>query len=280
MNTPPSRVVESESVAILSQLRHKDVLLAILAIKSFMKKVPVGALYILNDGSLTEEDQAVLERNFPDIKFLDVASFQSDACPKGGTWERLLAIAALSRDHFVIQLDSDTLTVDDLPEISDCVIENTSFVIGTWDSQSIESMAFRQSEAARVTSGQVGSYHVQLMAELSFSKLTNFQQLNYVRGCSGFTGFAKGSVSREFIENISSEMFKILGDRWCEWGTEQVMSNIVVANASDVVVLPHPKYSDCTKAKVNETVFIHFIGTCRFSGDLYHKLSREVMKLF
>jgi len=68
-----------------------------------------------------------------------------------------------------------------------------------------------------------------------------------------------------------------LGDRWKEWGSEQVMSNIVVANTPGSRVLPHPKYCDCSKIKNGETAFIHFIGSCRFTGGTYAKLAREAI---
>ncbi len=57
-----------------------------------------------------------------------------------------------------------------------------------------------------------------------------------------------------------------------EWGSEQVMSNIVVANVPSAVVLPHPKYADCHKMEPGVTQFIHFIGSCRFDGGNYARL--------
>jgi hypothetical protein len=55
------------------------------------------------------------------------------------------------------------------------------------------------------------------------------------------------------------------------------MSNILVANAPGAVVLPHPKYADCRKMKLDSTAFVHFIGSCRFEGGVYARLGAEVI---
>lgn len=276
--TPPATVHADSNLAVFTQLQHKDVLQATLAFKSFARQIPVGSFYVLDDGSLTPEDLKLLRNHLPGVTFFALADFSSSKCPRGGTWERLLAIAELSLDRYVIQLDSDTLTLGPLPEITAAVQGNVSFAIGTWDRQQFEPMTARQEQAARMLKDQAQPQHVQLLAEANFDKLHDFSQCKYVRGCSGFSGFGKHSVSRAFIERISSEMFAALGDKWAEWGSEQVMSNIVVANSESAVVLPHPKYCDCTKIKAGETAFIHFIGTCRFSRNTYARYARRFLK--
>ena len=75
-------------------------------------------------------------------------------------------------------------------------------------------------------------------------------------------------------------MEKEIGAKWHRWGSEQVMSNIVIANLEKAEVLPHPKYSDCKKMKFPDTCFIHFIGDCRFRHSIYAKLAtNEIRKL-
>ena len=129
--------------------------------------------------------------------------------------------------------------------------------------------------ASKLASQAAG--HVQVVAEAHFNRLRDFESLHYVRGCSGFAGFARRSFTREFVEEISAQMRSALGDRWTEWGSEQVMSNIVVANIPGAVVLPHPKYADCHKMKPQLTEFIHFIGSCRFDGENYARLGMQVI---
>jgi hypothetical protein len=277
LHTEPVELNGDSDLALITQLQHKDMMLALIAIKSFVAKIPVSAIYILNDGSLTLNDIELLRRHFPAVQFLTLEDSQNPSCPKGGTWERLLSISKLVQDHYVIQLDSDTLTIGDIPEIRDCVESHRSFVIGTWDNQELETMEERQGQAAELLAQSSKRSHIQLTAEAAFDKLKRFGELKYVRGCSGFAGFAKGSFNRDFIEEISGQMSVALGARWREWGSEQVMSNIVVANTPNCCVLPHPKYSDCRKMRLPETVFVHFIGSCRFDNGTYAKLANKVV---
>jgi hypothetical protein len=275
--SPRVAVSPGSAVALFTQLQHKDVLLALCALKSFTLRVPVGAFHILNDGSLSAADLALLDAHFENLVFHDMAAARSEACPVGGCWERLLTIAELVKTHYVIQLDSDTLTLDALPEIIDCIDANRSFVIGTWDDQDFESMAARAEMAARVKAENKTQTHIQLLAESSFKQLDGFEALRYVRGCAGFSGFGRGSFERGFVESISRQMLTILGDRWREWGSEQVMSNIVVANSAINAVLPHPRYCDCTRIQPGTTAFVHFIGACRFDGGVYADHARRVL---
>lgn len=274
--TSPLRLDRNSRTLLFTQLQHKDVLMGLIAFKSFAHRVAVGAIRILDDGSLQADDRALLREHLPSVEFLDLAEVRTDACPRGGCWERLLWIARLTRDHHVVQLDSDTLSVTDLPEVAGCLETGRSFVIGTWDNQTVESMAFRQSEAARHLALVSGKPHVQLLAEANFDKLAQFADLRYIRGCAGFAGFARGSVEAGFIEAVSQQMVAAIGEAWRAWGSEQVMSNIVVANDPRATVLPHPKYCDCSKLSEG-AAFVHFIGSCRFTGGIYASMARSVI---
>jgi hypothetical protein len=116
--------------------------------------------------------------------------------------------------------------------------------------------------------------HIQDVAERNLDRLPAAASLKYVRGCSGFAGFAKGRASLDLATHFSSQMFALMGERWREWGSEQIASNYVVANSAGVV-LPQPDYlsfqndlsTDCSK-------FLHFIGPYRYEAGAYTRLSR------
>jgi len=278
LRAAPVGLDASSSVVLLSQVQHKDVLLLLLAIKSFARQVRPRAVCVLNDGSLSASDCVALRQHIPGLKLLELAEFRSAACPRGGTWERLLAIASLVRDHYVIQLDSDTLTIGPIDEVRHCIEHQAAFALGTWNNQKMETMRER-CETARKLAPQ-GDGHVQVVAEANLNKLDHFESLRYVRGCSGFAGFAQQSFTREFVEAISGQMRRAIGAKWSEWGSEQVMSNIVVANIPGAIVLPHPKYADCHRMQPEVTEFIHFIGSCRFDNGNYARLGAQVIATF
>jgi hypothetical protein len=275
LRAAPVRLDTASRMVVLSQLQHKDVLMFLLALKSFARRIGTRAVHVLDDGTLTAEDRITLARHIPEVALLDRAEFRSAACPRGGCWERLLAISDLVRDYYVVQLDSDTLTLGAIDEVCASVGEERAFVLGTWDRQTFESMGERARAAQKLDHGLRA--HVQVVAEANLDKLKEFETLRYVRGCAGFAGYPRQSFERAFIESISTEMRSVIGDKWDEWGSEQVMSNIVVANCVKADVLPHPKYADCRKMKAEVTEFIHFIGSCRFDGERYARLGAQVI---
>lgn len=272
LTVPPARTLASSGTLVISQLQHKDLLMYLVAIKSFASRVPVGDVLILNDGSLDAQDKQVLLTHVPGVTISPIEAYRSPRCPSGGTWERLLAIAQHSAQRYVVQLDADTVAVAALAEVEVAAAEGVSFALGTWDGQQIETLAQRAADARRLNVSPRD--HIQVAAEKVFDQVPGFEQLRYVRGCSGFAGFAPGSLTPQFIETFSGHMTSLLGTRWTEWGSEQVMSNIAVANSPRLTVLPHPRYCDCNHVS-EETAFIHFIGDCRFRGDAYRKAAAD-----
>jgi len=244
------------------------------AIKSFAAHVPVRAIYVVDDGSLTKSDRQILGVHVPSIRFLSLQECREKGLPKGGTWERLIAIARLSESRYVIQLDADTLSLGALDEVAQACRDNRAFSIGTWDGQSIEPVG-RTAPRARAALEKIRP-HVQMQAEAHFDELPNSSSLRYVRGCSGFAGFSRGAGKLELMRTLSGELRALLGDLWNNWGSEQVMSNLVIANQPGALVLPHPDYADCEKMLADRTRFVHFIGTCRFRDGRYADMIRRL----
>lgn len=272
---PPVALDARSPAVVFSQLPHKDIFMFLTALRSLTRYVPVSGVHLLNDGSLSAQDKALLKALIPKVSFYELHDFRSPACPAGGTWERLLGIAELVRDHYVIQLDSDTLAIAAIDEVRNAVYGDTAFALGTWDHQEFEAMQARAAEAKRLIESP-GMHHIQLLAEANLDKLSGYEGLQYVRGCSGFAGFSRRSFNNERVEGFSQEMSAVLGDKWNAWGSEQFMSNVILANISGSIILPHPKYCACNRVRA-ETAFIHFIGGCRFSDGTYARLARRVI---
>ena len=110
LDTPAVGLGAASAPIVLSQLQHKDLLMYMAAIKSFARQLPPSAVHVVNDGSLTQQDCALLAQHVPGIHFHALADCREPGLPTGGTWERLIVIARLAQTHYVIQLDADTLT--------------------------------------------------------------------------------------------------------------------------------------------------------------------------
>jgi hypothetical protein len=272
--TPP--IVASESGPMfLSMLRHSDVLMYLVAIKSIHAQLRPGLITIVNDGSLTDADRYHLDQHLGRIRYLQIHEVDTGTFPRGGTWERLLAILDLRRDHYVIQVDADIVARGDLTEVAECVRDNRAFTLGAAPSSVLET-AGETSALAREW-GMVR--HIQPVAERILDQMPGSTSLRYIRGCSAFAGFPRGNDDREKLVTFSKWMGERLGQRWHEWGSEQVASNFLIANAPDPLVLPWPKYQsyDPNRDASDAASLIHFFGTHRFENGAYAAQSRRAI---
>lgn len=273
LKTPPI-ALKKDGMVLVSMVCHSDVIMYLLSAKSFLHRIGMGRVVIINDGTLTEEDQAVLKRHISPLRIVPITDIPTKPCPPGGTWERLLHIADVSAGDYVIQLDSDTLTLQDIPEVVQAVQVNRPFLLGTASGLRVEPIA-----NAVALMKDSASNHVQAKAEKSFDRLTGFPGLNYCRACSGFAGFGKGLASRDTLTDFSTQMETILGRKWHEWGSEQVSSNFLLSNCAGASVLPYPDYSEFKPDKdLSGVRFLHFIGTYRWHNGAYAKMGRELIR--
>jgi len=276
LRTPPIHSYD-HSLTIVSMLCHGEVVMYLLAIKSFCSQLGRNPkVVILDDGSLNKSDYAILHTHLPDVRIVSLSDVARDRCPKGSCWERLLLIGDMVKDCYVVQLDSDTLTTKPIAEVAQCIDANRSFtLLGDGSYPEIEPML----SACQRSKTNMGTM-VQAVCERSFDLLPESASLKYVRGNAGFTGFAKGSIVREKIVWYSDLMRGIAGEQWDEWGSEQVTSNLLIANSPDAQVLMFPKYlSYWAHAEIayQDASFIHFIGPYRFSHGFYVRSARKVI---
>lgn len=260
---------------LLSMVQKRDVLSYLVALKSFTGFANPQRIVVVCDPSIDAKDMEVLRQHVPHIELRAATEFVHPDIPRGGTWERLLAICSYARDSYVIQLDADTVTVGAPAEVLQAVAAQSGFVLGEEASQSLLTLATTSRNAKEDEWGQL---HIQGFAEACMAEVGLPQSAMYVRGCSGFTGFPPSTAMLEQLLQFSSCMSGKIGrTRWASWGTEQVTSNYLVANATGTRVLPYPAYG--TPDVMNaDTAFIHFIGSMRFANDKYEKTSRKVIQ--
>jgi len=272
LDTDPLHIVK-DRVIMISMLRHSDVIMYLFAIKSFYQRFSKGEIVILNDGSLTKRDLSLLKEHVLPKDIVHINDIKNSVCPRGGCWERILLISEYVKDYFVIQLDADTLTLADMPEVHQRVSGKTSFALPTKSGQLIETM--------RESNDRIKNWpenHVQVKAEKNFYKLEGYENMKYVRGSAAFAGFAAGSFSLSKLEKFSQQMNEIIGEDWTKWGTEQVTSNFLVANSSQSKMMPFPKYAGYHpphNISYKNSHFMHFYGSQRWENGLYIENARN-----
>ncbi len=272
-STAPMAAGDGRSgLALVTQLGRRELLMYLVAAKSALRALGPAQVVQLDDGSLQDRDRAALARHLPGSHCMPIAAVETGPCPRGGTWERLCHILERAATSYVIQLDADTLALDGLQMVRDCIAANRPFALGT----RLGRAPVRLTEAARHAPPR--GTHVQYAAEHVLAALPDAGESFYVRGSSGFAGFARGGFARAKLDIFSRQMEAALGRRWHEWGTEQVASNFAIANSPGAVVLPYPEYA-CFDPQVDprRARFLHFIGTHRFVGGTYGACSRAVL---
>lgn len=272
--TPPINPGDRELV-VLSMVHHRDVSAYLLALKSFSRYLLPARVVMVADPTITEQDRAVIRGHVPHILFRNASDFHRDGIPKGGCWERLTAISEYAASSYVIQLDADTVAVAPLADVAAAVAAGASFTLSTDDNQSIGTTHATAQWAQ--TLPRDGNEHIQLLAEACLDKLDPDNTKRYARGCAGFAGFAKDSITPEAVADFSRSMGSLMGPRWSAWGTEQFASNYFVANSDNARLLPHPAY--CAPHRSNgDTVFFHFIGYVRYTTALYAQVAARVAR--
>lgn len=251
-----------------------DIQMYLLSLKSFYARIKRGKIIAIIDRDLPASSREVLLKHIPGISFVVLEDIDTGTCQRGGTWERLVYILDHTRDEYAIQLDCDTLAFGkDIAEVETCLENNIPFTLGSGLNPIVT-----MREAATKARNSPGNY-IGMVAERLFDQFPKPDDLKYVRGSSGFAGFAKNGFTRKALEDFHTKLQELLGARKTEWGTEQCASNFVIANSPNSVVLHRPKYANYDPATVPEDVqFLHFYGTHRYKNDYFAKRGQDVIK--
>lgn len=272
LDTPPMPVIAAD-ITYASIVTENFISMFLLSMKSFYRHMGKGKILAIIDRAMSETARETLRHHFPGIEFQVIEEVNVGTCQRGGCWERLLTILDRAHNEYVVQVDSDTLSLGaDLNEVRDCIAANRAFTLSGGERE-IVSVAEAAIRAARIDHPYVG-----LAVERMLPQYPGAEHLRYGRGSAGFAGFAKGGFDRARMDEFHTIMAGLMGERWTEWGTEQCASNFAVANSPGAVVLPYPKYANF-EPELDETQasFFHFIGSYRYDKGFYLKASQQVI---
>ena len=269
LDTPPI-VPKDDGVILFSMIGTAVLLPYLVAVKSLHAQLQRGRVMLLDDGTLTDADKAVLAHHVGNPVILTFDDIDTAPCPKGNCWERLLAILDLRRENYVIQLDSDTVTLGPVPEVATAIAGNRSFTLGG-GVEDVEHGFMTVPQMIRDIYPDGPLYpHIQSVIESALRDMPGADGLKYIRGCAGFAGFSQSAGGRALAERFAVDAGRVVGPRFNEWGSEQAASNFVVANDPDPIQLPYDRYTNhWEEALPAEPAFIHYIGTYRYDRGSY-----------
>ena len=263
-------------LSIISMISNLDVQMYLIAMKSFYARMGSGKIIAIIRGDMPRDARRTLEQHFPGIRLTILEDIDTCGCQRGGTWERLLYLLERAEDEYAIQIDADTLTFGAaIDEVAHCVKNNIAFTLPGM-LRSMRTLPQAAADARATNSSYIG-----ILAERYFDHYPGAESLRYIRGSSGFAGFARGAFPRTRMVEFHRTMEGFMGEEWKKWGTEQCGSNFAVANSPGAVVLPYPKYA-CFNPWVprEDGAFLHFIGTYRYLDDYFaQRAQQEIARL-
>lgn len=262
---------------VVSMVSGRDVANFVVALLSFCRWIAPSRVVVLNGGGLSARHRRAIQAIAPFVEFREKASVDMGSVQRGPIWERIALIAELCQSSYVVQIDSDTITLREPKEAIAAISRGDGFVMrGDVGGPGIE-----QISAAAERARSSGVRHPQLSAERALESLLPLGLSRYVRGCAAFTGFPQGSVSLALLESIDRTLRRECGDEWLIWGSEQVTSNVLVANSSNAVALhdlDYLSYFDLPNVRHEDAALVHFIGSFRYHGGHYTRLASDFVR--
>ena len=128
LDTPPI-VPKQDGLVLFSMIGTAVLLPYLVAVKSLWGELGRGRIAILDDGTLTAQDRAILAHHCGDPELFAIDRVDTGGFPKGGCWERFLTILDHRGGEYWVQLDSDTVTLGPVPEVAQAIATNRSFTL-------------------------------------------------------------------------------------------------------------------------------------------------------
>jgi hypothetical protein len=217
---------------VVSLLGTADVPAYLVALKSLHRSLRRGRFTIIDDGTLTGEDRAILAHHCGDPEIVPHQAVRRGPLPVGGGWALLLTILDRRAGQYWIALDPHTLTLGELPEVSAAIASNRSFSLVGGEAAGGATRQFQRRVAV----------------------LCGTRGWRYRTGCAGLSGFAAGGTGRALVAALQAEL-AALG----ETAPAELARNLVLANEAEPVWLAPPRHAVVTaRTGTGEAVLRHF----------------------
>lgn len=248
LHTPP--LEQTPGPVIVSLLGTAEVLPYLVAVKSLHRGLQRGSVAIVDDGTLTGEDRAILAHHCGDPEIVPHLAVRRGAFPAGGDWAALLTILDRRAGRYWVALDPHTVTLAGVAEVEAAIASNRSFTL--------------------VGAEPSGGAARQL--ERRIAVLCGTRGWRYRPGCEGLTGFAAGGTGRALAAAFQAEL-----DARGETATAQLARNFLLANEAEPVLLPRERYSrHRPSGETRNPAFVHFPNGPR-DGEPFVEASRSAI---
>jgi len=219
LDTPPV-ISRKDGLVLFTAIGSASLLPAMVAIKSLARPLQRGRVALLDDGTLTAEDRAVLAHHFADPQIFPADSVPMGSFPKGQGWESLLVMLDGRLGEYWLRVSHDSVTLGDVPEIATAIGANRSFVELAHDTSDSSPVSF---------------------ADVFNSDVPSAARWHYIDAGGGLVGLAAGGGGRGTAEAALALLPEPGPNETGDTGARRAMG-FIIANEAAPVCLPRNLY--------------------------------------
>jgi hypothetical protein len=283
-DTPPTPCDPGAACTIHTMLGQAELLMYLVAIKSFLRFRPAARVLAHSDGSLTSEHEALLRSHIPGVRVIGTLEaderarnslnpFLSEWRARDASWRRVVDTELWCETPRRMIIDSDILTISR----PDAVLE---WVAGSGPTRPLMFGSRDPLPAGPIPEG-TGKRHIQNIFRerlVQFAAEAKGRAEFYQGGTSGYYGCTRELSLAEIERLIRAGL--AAGIPMAEWGGEQVLV-VYVLSSSDPIRLDKRKYFNFapeTMGQLDEAAVTHFYGTFRFYRGIYQRLAAQIVR--
>lgn len=256
----PALIPQQDGLVLFCMMGTATLHRGLLAIKSLWAQLQRGRVAILDDGTLTGRDRALLALHCGDPEILDLAGVDGAGFPQNHIWARLLSVLDHRHGEYWVQLDGNIIITGPVPEVEAAILSNRSFILPAHGCTAHAPAPLGKVARASDSDAPPPAGTARTTLEACLHQIGHDMGWRYIAGCSAFAGFAAGGAGRPLAAAFLAEMTQFADhDALASNAAEQVLSGFLIANDPAPVILPAERYCHYQGSALPEnTALVHF----------------------
>ncbi len=299
-NTAPIACNPEADAGLHTAVPHRYVNAYLLAIKSLLRWHADVAVIAHDDGTLRDEDRALIRHHVPGARIVDRGWADREFATRAGSdflshvrgsytsYLKLFDPGWVGEHRRIVVVDTDVLFLRPPLAVIEWLREGRPpwyHRHGAWYRAAVSGGASGAPAAglAQADAGAGGVTHIQQLVEDAVDEISQRLQrpLQFVHGFnSGLIGYERGTLPVQEIGALLEVLHAMFGDRIFRWGSEQTVHGLLLCSrgAAALPIADYTVHTEANSDEVESAAFVHFIGEFRYHGLVYPRLARAVLR--
>ena len=297
IKTPPIETNPNAEAGVHSAVPHRYLYAYLVAIKSLLRYHQDLAIYVHDDGSLTEKDKALIHKQLPGVIIIDRTKADSDFEKSNDpflskirksytSYLKLFDTTFFNKSNKILILDTDTLFIKRPDEIITWITNGGPHWFHLAPKGQMKAVETKKEidKPATSDSPDLDKAHIQTLIMNDLDEINETLDKSYCieQGfCSGFIGYQADTIKYDELHKLFDLLYKKFGEKIFLWGSEQTTHGLLLCSKG-AKALPLEKYfvvtqNNADQAYKPESTFLHFVGENRFYRFIYPKLAKKII---